>query len=219
MQHLSIMIDHLLHLDTYLFSFVSTYGLLTYAALFAIIFCETGLVITPFLPGDSLLFASGSLSAQPDGVLNVLNLFLLLVIASILGNQINYWAGKYLGLQRFFSKNARFLKIKYLEDANDFYQRYGGKTIIIARFIPIIRTFVPFVAGVAYMSQSQFFFYNLISAILWIGSLLFLGYFIGALPMIKNNFTMVIYSILFLSILPSVVSFSCRKFKSANDLK
>ncbi len=108
MQHLSIMIDHLLHLDTYLFSFVSTYGLLTYAALFAIIFCETGLVITPFLPGDSLLFASGSLSAQPDGVLNVLNLFLLLVIASILGNQINYWAGKYLGLQRFFQKMHAF---------------------------------------------------------------------------------------------------------------
>ncbi|MDI9817652.1 MULTISPECIES: DedA family protein [unclassified Legionella] len=211
MEHLQHLIHYILHIDTYLFSFVSSYGTWTYLALFAVIFCETGFVITPFLPGDSLLFASGSIAAQPGTPLNIISLFLLLLIASIVGNQLNYFIGRMLGPQVFSNESSRLLNRKYLDETHAFYEKHGGKTIILARFIPIIRTFAPFIAGVGYMNRSHFFLYNVASAFLWIGSLLFLGYFFGSLPIIKDNFAFVIYGIIILSILPPFLAFLHRK--------
>lgn len=212
MEHL---LDYLLHLDTYLIALVSTYGTWTYMLLFGVIFCETGLIVTPFLPGDSLLFAVGSLAAQPDKPLQIIILFLLLILASILGNQINYLVGRFVGPRVFSAQSSWFLNKKYLEQANRFYEKNGGKTIVLARFIPIIRTFVPFVAGVSNMRISSFTFYNIISALLWIGSLLSLGYFFGALPLIKNNFSLVIYGIIIITLLPPILAFFYSK---ASDL-
>jgi membrane-associated protein len=194
--------QYVMHIDTYLVAFVANYGDWTYAALFAIIFCETGLVVTPFLPGDSLLFAAGSIAAQPDTGLSIQLLFLLLCLASILGNKVNYTIGRLIGPRIFTAKSSWLLNKKHLDEAHLFYQKHGGKTIIFARFLPIIRTFVPFVAGV--------------SGIAWIGSLLCAGYFFGSLPLIKNNFTIVIYCIIALSILPAVLTIITRK-KSVNS--
>lgn len=217
MEHLQHLLNYILHIDTYLFSFVSHYGTWTYLALFAVIFCETGLVILPFLPGDSLLFASGSIAAQANASLDVFLLFILLICASIFGNQVNYFFGRALGPQVFSRSNSRLLNKKYLQQTHAFYEKHGGKTIILARFIPIIRTFAPFVAGIGYMNRSQFFFYNLISATLWIGSLVWLGYFVGALPFVKNNFAFVIYGIIVLSLLPPILTFFCRKLTTSNN--
>ncbi|CEK11242.1 DedA family protein [Legionella hackeliae] len=211
MEYLQQLLNYLLHIDTYLFSFVSNYGTWTYLVLFTIIFCETGLVILPFLPGDSLLFASGSVAAQTDSSLNIFLLFVLLVVASIVGNQLNYLIGRKIGPQVFTNNNSRFLNKKHLQKTHSFYEKHGGKTIIMARFIPIIRTFAPFVAGIGYMNHSHFFLYNLISATLWIGSLIGLGYFVGALPIVRENFTLVIYGIIVLSLLPPIVTFLYRK--------
>ncbi|KTC84196.1 DedA family protein [Legionella brunensis] len=211
MDQLQHLLNYILHIDTYLFSFVSHYGTWTYFVLFAIIFCETGLVILPFLPGDSLLFASGSIAAQHEASLDILILFGSLVLASIIGNQLNYFIGRLVGPQVFSSNNSRFLNKKYLNKTHAFYEKHGGKTIILARFIPIIRTFAPFIAGIGYMNRSQFFLYNFASATLWIGSLVWLGYFVGALPIVKNNFTLVIYGIIILSILPPILTFLYRK--------
>lgn len=205
------LINCILHIDTYLFAFVANYGTWTYLALFAIIFCETGFVVTPFLPGDSLLFVTGSIAAQPDTPLNILLLFSLLVIASTIGNQINYFIGRLIGPQIFSANHSRLLNRKYLEETHQFYEKHGGKTIILARFIPIIRTFAPFVAGVGYMSRYQFSLYNITSAILWIGSLLSLGYFFGSLPLIKDNFTIVIYGIIIISLMPPLLTFLYSK--------
>src|SRR6266568_2229865 len=173
------LLQYILHIDTYLFSFVSTYGVWTYVLLFAIIFCETGLVVTPFLPGDSLLFAAGSIAANASPALNIQMLFLLLLLASILGNKLNYLIGRAVGPKVFLAKHSWLLNKKHLAEAHRFYEKHGGKTIILARFIPIIRTFAPFVAGIGYMSLRQFSFYNILSAFLWIGSLLGSGYFFG----------------------------------------
>lgn len=196
-----------LHLDQYLTSFVTQYGLWTYALLFAIIFCETGLVVTPFLPGDSLLFAVGSLAAQASRPLDIMLLLLLLIVASILGNQVNYAIGRWLGPRVFAARQRWFFNRDHLERAHRFYETHGGITIITARFLPIIRTFVPFVAGVGRMNAYQFFFYNVVSAVLWIGSLLGLGYFFGAIPVIRDNFTVFVYAIVGLSLLPVIVAF------------
>ncbi|HHF7345907.1 TPA: DedA family protein [Legionella feeleii] len=215
MQTIHQLLNYILHIDTYLIAFVSAYGIWTYLALFVIIFCETGLVITPFLPGDSLLFAAGSLAAQQNTPLSILPLFSLLVIASIVGNQINYLVGKAIGPRVFSANHSRLLNKKYLIEAHQFYERHGGKTIILARFIPIIRTFAPFVAGVGYMTVSLFSIYNLVSALLWVGSLLSLGYFFGSIPIIKDNFAVVIYGIIALSLLPPVLAFLYRKINAA----
>ncbi|KTD12113.1 DedA family protein [Legionella jamestowniensis] len=212
MEQLHPLLHYILHIDSYLLSFVSTYGTWTYLVLFTIIFCETGLVILPFLPGDSLLFASGSIAAHVDSSLNIFLLFALLVLASIAGNQLNYLIGRKVGPQVFSSNSSRLLNKKHLQKTHRFYEKHGGKTIIMARFIPIIRTFAPFVAGIGYMSHSQFFIYNLASAALWIGSLTGLGYFVGGLPIVKNNFTLVIYGIIVLSLLPPVFTFFYRKW-------
>ena len=197
----------LLHVDAYLINFVSAYGALTYILLFTIIFCETGLVVTPFLPGDSLLFAAGSIAANSAEHLSIQLLTVSLIFASIAGNKVNYLIGRAIGPRVFTAKSSRFFNKKHLEDAHRFYERHGGKTIIFARFIPIIRTFAPFIAGVSYMSISRFSFYNVASAFLWIGSLLAAGYYFGSIPLIKNNFTLVIYAIIIISLLPPIIAF------------
>lgn len=217
METIQLLLQYLLHIDSYLIAFVTHYGVWTYAVLFLIIFCETGLVVTPFLPGDSLLFAAGSLAANASDSLNVQLLILLLIIASILGNKVNYLIGRAIG-PRVFSATSRpsslqswLLNRKHLEEAHQFYEKHGGKTIIFARFIPVIRTFAPFVAGVGYMSVKQFSFYNVTSAVLWIGSLVGAGYFFGSLPLIRDNFTLVIYGIIALSLLPPLLVFVYKK--------
>lgn len=207
MDQLHYLIQCILHVDSYLIQFVSAHGVWTYLVVFAVIFCETGLIVTPFLPGDSLLFTLGSISAQAQNPLNILLLLPLLILASALGNQVNYLAGRAIG-PRIFSINRTWLiNKKHLAEAHQFYEKHGGKTIIFARFIPIIRTFAPFVAGVSYMRFNLFHFYNITSAILWIGSLLGMGYFLGSLPFIKDNFSMVIYGIIILSLLPPLLTF------------
>ena len=207
MEQLQTLLNLMLHLDTYLVSFVAAHGLWTYLVVFGVIFCETGLVITPFLPGDSLLFTLGSIAALSDNPLNILILLPLLILASILGNQTNYLIGRTIGPKVFSMNKLRLINKKHLMEAHDFYEKHGGKTIIFARFIPIIRTFVPFIAGVSGMSFNLFHFYNITSAMLWISSLLGMGYFLGSLPFIKTNFSIVIYGIIMLSVLPPILSF------------
>jgi membrane-associated protein len=201
----------LLHIDTYLIAFVSHYGALTYIALFLIIFCETGLVITPFLPGDSLLFAAGSIAANTNEALSIQLLTILLIIASILGNKLNYLIGRSIGPRIFTAKYSWLFNRNHLEEAHRFYEKHGGKTIILARFIPIIRTFAPFVAGIGYMGLRQFSFYNILSAFLWIGTLLGAGYYFGKLPVIRDNFSIVVYGIVLVSLLPPAFAFVYRK--------
>ena len=194
-------IDFILHIDVHLATIVSQYGAWTYAILFLIIFCETGLVVTPFLPGDSLLFATGALAAATD--LNVYLLFVLLTIAAILGDAVNYWIGKTVG-EKMFDGRIRYLRREHLDRTHAFYEKYGGKTIVIARFVPIVRTFAPFVAGMGSMSYGKFAMYNVSGAVLWIGSLLFAGFLFGNLPIVRDNFGLVIIAIIILSILPAV---------------
>jgi membrane-associated protein len=205
METLHQILNYILHLDTYLTLFVANYGLWTYGLLFLVIFCETGLVIFPFLPGDSLLFISGAIAAGTNNILNVHVLFILLMIASITGNGLNYFIGRALGPKVFRSQKSLFFNKEYLNKAHQFYEKFGGKTIIIARFMPIIRTFAPFVAGIAYMSYRQFYFFNILGAILWIGSLLYVSYWFGNIPIIKENFSSVIFGIIFLSLLPPII--------------
>jgi len=218
MNTLQHFLDYILHLDVYLNVFVSNYGFWTYLALFIIVFCETGLIVTPFLPGDSLLFVAGSIAAQPDNSLNSVLLFLILVSASILGNQINFIIGSLIGPRVFTAKESWILNKKHVQTAHQFYNQHGGKTIIFARFLPIIRTFAPFIAGIGKMSVLQFSLYNIFSAFLWVGSLISLGYFLGSLPLVKNHFTLAIYGIIVISLLPAVVA-CFRKKATAIDIK
>lgn len=204
---MSQLLDYVLHIDTYLLDFVSNYGMWTYLALFVVIFSETGLVVAPFLPGDSLLFAVGSLAAHPDSSLNIFVLFCLLIPAAVLGNQVNYFIGRLIGPRVFTAKDSWFFNKKHLEKAHQFYEKNGGKTIILARFIPIIRTFAPFVAGVSCMRLHHFTIYNLVSAVLWVGSLLGAGYYLGSIPIIKDNFSIVIYAIIAFSLTPPLFAF------------
>lgn len=193
-------IDLFIHLDTNLLSLIAEYGLLTYGILFATIFSETGLVITPFLPGDSLLFAAGSIAAT--GTLNIWVLFPLLWSAATLGNVVNYSIGRYVG-PRIFRENARILKRSYLERTQRFYESYGAKTIIISRFLPIFRTVGPFVAGVAMMPYSMFVLHTAVGALLWVGFFLWGGYFFGQMPVVREHFSIVILAIIGVSLLPT----------------
>lgn len=212
MAHLSQFIDFFLHLDIYLQSFVLQYGMWVYAILFIMIFCETGLVITPLLPGDSLLFAAASIAAL--GQLNVHVLAVLLAIAAILGDSANYAIGKFIGPKIFNREKSLLFNKKYLLKTHSFYETYGGKTIIIARFIPIIRTFAPFIAGVGTMGYARFFAYNVIGACLWIGVFIYAGFYFGSIPMVKQNFSLVILGIIIVSILPPIFEFCRLKLKS-----
>ncbi|MBI5869158.1 MAG: DedA family protein [candidate division Zixibacteria bacterium] len=196
-------IDFILHIDRHLNGLIQQYGTWTYGILFTIIFAETGLVATPFLPGDSLLFAAGAFAAQ--GSLDVSVLFFLLGAAAVLGDTVNYWIGRFIGPKVFHDGKVRFFKQEYLERTHQFYEKYGGRTIIIARFVPIIRTFAPFVAGIGSMSYGRFMSYNVFGGIGWIAVFLFAGYYFGNIPSVKNNFTLVILVIILISVLPAVV--------------
>lgn len=203
MELLKELLDIFLHLDTHLQTVIQHYGVWTYLILFLIIFCETGLVVTPILPGDSLLFAAGALAA--GGALDVFWLFGLLSVAAVLGDAVNYAIGHFMGPMVFSREDSRFLKKEYLDRTHQFYEKYGGKTIIIARFVPIVRTFAPFVAGVGSMTYWRFASYNVIGGIVWIAVCLFAGYAFGNLPIVKENFTLVILAIIFVSILPGLI--------------
>ena len=199
------LIDFFLHLDRHLERVTSDYGVWTYLILFLIIFCETGLVVTPILPGDSLLFAAGAIAAL--GGLNVFWLFIILTAAAIIGDTVNYWAGHYIGPKIFYKEDVRFLNKKHLQKTHEFYEKYGGKTIILARFIPIIRTFAPFVAGIGSMTYGRFILYNVVGAILWVGICVAAGYLFGNLEIVKKNFSLVILAIIFVSVLPIIFEF------------
>jgi membrane-associated protein len=196
----------LLHLDVYLNEIIAQYGLWTYSILFVIIFCETGLVVTPFLPGDSLLFVTGSLAATENSTLNPWLLVLVLSIAAILGDTVNYWLGHYVGPKAFTDKR-RFLKKEYLERTHRFYEKYGGKTIILARFVPIVRTFAPFVAGIGAMNYPKFIIYNVVGGIAWVAVFIFSGYLFGNLPIVRNFFPLVVIGIVIISVMPMVVEY------------
>ena len=209
MEFLAAFIDLVLHLDKHLQALIQNYGAWVYAILFLIVFCETGLVVTPFLPGDSLLFVAGALAAA--GGMNVHLLVVLLIVAAILGDAVNYAFGRYLGPKVFHDEKARFLNRRHLMAAHDFYVRHGGKTIIIARFIPIIRTYAPFVAGIGSMPYPRFALFNVTGAILWVVSLAYAGYFFGNVPWVKSNLSLVIIGIVVLSILPGIIEFARHK--------
>jgi len=212
MEFFSNLIDQFLHLDKHLAAVIQQYGIWTYLLLFLVIFLETGLVITPFLPGDSLLFAAGTFAGL--GVLNVWVLFISLSIAAILGDTVNYWIGHYIG-PRAFSGNIRFLKKEYLDRTHDFYEKHGGKTIILARFIPIIRTFAPFVAGIGAMSYGRFITYNVVGGVAWVGIFVFLGYYFGSLEFVRNNFSLVVIAIIIISVLPIIIEYLMSRIRSS----
>lgn len=197
--------DFILHIDKYLAEMIGFLGNWTYVLLFAIVFAETGLVVTPFLPGDSLLFAVGTLTG--GGLLNIWISYFTLLIAAFLGDTVNYWIGHYIGPKVFSKENSRFFKKEYLGKTREFYEKYGGKTIIIARFLPIIRTFAPFVAGVGKMHYGTFFFYNIFGGFIWVTSLVFAGFYLGGLSFIKANFEYAIFAIIALSLLPMFIEY------------
>jgi len=202
-------IEFFLHLDAHFHAAIQVYGVWTYLLLFLIIFCETGLVVTPILPGDSLLFAAGALAA--GGSLNVVWLFVLLSLAAVLGDAANYTIGHFMGPKVFAQEDSRFFKKKHLDRTHQFYEKYGGKTIIIARFVPIVRTFAPFVAGVGSMTYWRFASYNVIGGVAWITICLLAGYAFGNLPVVKENFTLVILAIIFISLLPGLIEFARQR--------
>lgn len=208
-------IQMFLHIDKYLDTIVTQYGLLTYVILFLIVFCETGLVVTPFLPGDSLLFAAGAISTRGD--LNVHLIVLLLFIAAVLGDAVNYYIGSKIGDKAFSNPDSKIFRKSYYDKTHAFYEKYGAKTIIIARFVPIVRTFAPFLAGAGKMTYSKFAFYNVTGAALWVVSLTYLGYIFGELPIVKNNFSLVIMGIIILSVMPIVVEIIKARFARASS--
>lgn len=211
MELLAQFVDILLHLDRYLAQFVADHGIWVYLLLFLIVFAETGLVVTPFLPGDSLLFVAGTLAAA--GGMDVGWLCAILAAAAILGDTVNYWVGKWFGT-RLFRDDARWLKREYLDRTHKFYERHGGKTIILARFVPIVRTFAPFVAGMGRMSYLKFFAYNVIGGLIWVFSLVLAGFYFGNLPWVKANLTLVIIGIVIASITPGIVEYLRHRRRS-----
>jgi len=205
MEWLSYLIEFVLHLDKHLHELVLHYGTWVYGILFLIIFTETGLVIMPLLPGDSLLFAAGAVAAT--GGLDPHLLVILLIIAAISGDTVNYWIGHYVGPRVFSQTHSRWFNPQHLQRTHRFYQKHGGKTVILARFLPIIRTFAPFVAGVGAMGYLRFLMYSMIGGIIWVSSFVYMGYFFGNLPIVKENFTLLILAIIVISLLPLVIEF------------
>lgn len=210
MENLTLFIDMFLHLDKYLSDIIHSYGAVTYVLLFIIIFCETGLVVLPFLPGDSLLFAAGAFAAKGD--MEVGLLFLSLTIAAVLGDTVNYEIGRFIGPKIAEQKTSRFLNKQHVQRTHEFYEKYGAKTIIIARFVPIVRTFAPFVAGFGDMGYKKFLQYNVVGGVGWISICLFGGYWFGNIPIVKQNFTIVVLGIVVVSILPAVVEYIRHKY-------
>ncbi len=204
-------IDFILHIQEHLTTFTSQYGALVYGLLFLIVFCETGLVVTPFLPGDSLLFAVGALAADPNSGLNVWLAALVLLVAAIVGDSVNYWIGRRFGswMMRTF---PRVVKPEHIAKTNEFFARYGGKTIILARFVPIVRTFAPFVAGTGEMDYKRFMSFNIIGALLWVGLILPAGWFFGNIPIVKKNFELVVLGIIVISVMPMIIEIARAKW-------
>lgn len=209
MEWILFVVDFILNIDAHLAELIRDYGALTYAILFLIIFCETGLVVTPFLPGDSLLFAAGAFAAL--GLLNPLFLFVLLVLAGVLGDGVNYWIGRTFGLKG-FSDTGRFLNTRYIEKTNAYYVKHGPATIVIARFLPIVRTFAPFVAGMGHMDYRRFTTYNISGALLWVGTCGLAGYLFGNIPVVKDNFSLVVMGIIVVSLIPGLVAVIRTRF-------
>lgn len=205
MEFLTTVLDLFLHLDEHLTYVIELFGPFTYVVLFGVVFAETGLVVTPFLPGDSLLFASGALAGS--GYLNIVLIYILLLFAAIVGDSLNYWIGNKLGPKVFSNTNSRFFKKEYLEKTREFYERYGGKTIILARFLPILRTFAPFVAGVGKMHYQTFLLFNVVGALLWVTGFVFAGYFFGGLPFVQQNFHYVVILIVVISVFPMIYEY------------
>lgn len=203
-------VDIMLHLDVHLTELIQNYGTWTYVILFLVIFAETGLVVTPFLPGDSLLFALGALCAT--GALHLESIIILLCIAAVLGDTVNYSIGNYLGPKVFHFQDSRFFKKEHLEKTHQFYEKHGGKTIIFARFLPIFRTFAPFVAGIGSMTYSKFIVYNIVGGVVWVVGFTLLGFFFGNLPVVKSNFSLVIFGIIIVSAIPAMVEVYKAKF-------
>lgn len=204
-------LNFILHIDEYLKIIIDALGSLTYVILFLIVFAETGFVVTPFLPGDSLLFAVGTLART--GLLNIWATYLVLLVAAILGDTVNYWIGNKIGPRVFAKENSRVFKKEYLEKTREFYEKHGGKTIILARFVPIVRTFAPFVAGVGKMHYRTFLFYNIFGGFIWVTSLVFAGYFFGGLPIVKDNFEIAVIGIVIFSLVPMLIEYINHKRK------
>jgi membrane-associated protein len=213
MEFITFLIDFILHIDVHLAEMAAAYGPWLFLVLFLIIFCETGLVVTPFLPGDSLLFVTGAIAAT--GAFDIHLMVLTLVLAAILGDTANYYIGRVVGLKVFDRPDSRIFKRKYLDKTHAFYEKHGGKTIIIARFAPIVRTFAPFVAGVGAMGYRRFLSYNVIGAVAWVGSFAYVGYLFGNLPFVKKNLSILILAIVVISLMPAVMEFIRQRRGSA----
>ncbi|MBO1504031.1 DedA family protein [Serratia proteamaculans] len=205
MDIIKFVIDFILHIDVHLAELVAQYGMWVYAILFLILFCETGLVVTPFLPGDSLLFVAGALAALPTNDLNVHTMVALMIGAAILGDAVNYTIGRLFGEKLFSNPNSKIFRRSYLDKTHQFYEKHGGKTIILARFVPIVRTFAPFVAGMGHMSYRHFAAYNVIGALVWVLLFTYAGYLFGDLPIVQENLKLLIVGIIIVSILPGVI--------------
>lgn len=211
MEFISYLIDLFLNLDHHLHELIIQYGTFMYLILFLVIFAETGFVITPFLPGDSLLFAIGTFTTL--GAFDLTLILILLIVAAILGDTVNYGIGNRIG-PKIFYKESRFIKKEHLKKTHDFYEKHGGKTIIIARFIPIVRTFAPFVAGIGIMTYSKFILYNIVGGTLWVLLFVLSGYFFGNIPLVKNNFSITIIAIIIISIMPGIIEYLRHRRKS-----
>ena len=211
---MEFILDFILHIDQYMISIVQDYHTWAYAILFIIIFCETGLVLTPFLPGDSLLFVAGAISALPSMSIDIHILVLILFAAAVLGDSCNYMIGHFFGRKLFHNPNSRIFKQSYLDKTHEFYTKYGGKTIILARFVPIVRTFAPFVAGMGKMHYYYFMVYNLIGGAAWVALFCYAGYFFGDLPVVQENLKLLIVAIIVISILPAIIEVVRAKIKS-----
>ncbi|MGI8419017.1 MAG: DedA family protein [Candidatus Levyibacteriota bacterium] len=209
------LIQHIVHLDKFIQPFIASFGPSIYGIFFFIIFAETGFVVTPFLPGDSLLFVIGALAG--GGHLNIWIAYVTLLAAAILGNMVNYWLGNRFGHKVFTHKNSRWFNHANIERTHEFFERYGGKTIIITRFIPIIRSFAPFVAGMGSMKYKTFMIYNLVGGFLWVTSITFAGYFFGGTKLVKNNFEYAVLAIVFISLLPAIIEYLRHKSKSKKN--
>ncbi|WBG91967.1 DedA family protein [Pantoea piersonii] len=205
MEFVHFLVDFILHIDVHLAELVAQYGIWIYAILFLILFCETGLVVTPFLPGDSLLFVAGALAALPGNDLNIHLMAALLVVAAVLGDAVNYTIGRLFGERLFSNPNSRIFRRSYLDKTHGFYERHGGKTIILARFVPIVRTFAPFVAGMGHMSYRHFALFNVAGALAWVLLFSYAGYLFGDLPVVQENLKLLIVGIIVVSVLPGVI--------------